>query len=395
VPQLPRNELDWLTSYMAYTNNSEPADLYRLWSGISAIAACLQRKCFLPWHTDVYPNMYIVLVGQPACRKSTAFKPIQLLLRDLPGVVLAAQSTTREALIRRMTECTASIILEDGTTLNSSSITLHSSEFNVFLGHNNPTMLSFLTDIFDCEDPWTYDTKNKGTDIVAGVWFNLIGAITPRSLQQALPHDTGIEGGLSSRIIFIYADRGKVLSFPSKFDVTTGIGKRLKDDLEQICMLKGRFSVTEGWRIMWDLWYQQNGKDCALPYDLFGGYIQRRAVHILKLSMIISASEGNSLIIDNTHLARAIVYLKEAEQVMLQAFVQYGRTDLNVITGRVMLFISATKEVAYHTIMTQFMRDMNVDELNVVLRTVRASGRYNVKVVDNESIWYEVDREKT
>ena len=55
---------DWLDNYMKYTENSEPHPRFRLWTGISVISACLMRKCKIPWgFFDIYPNMYIVLVG--------------------------------------------------------------------------------------------------------------------------------------------------------------------------------------------------------------------------------------------------------------------------------------------------------------------------------------------
>jgi hypothetical protein len=33
---------DWLDAYMFYTDNSEPANNFRLWTAISCIAACLK-----------------------------------------------------------------------------------------------------------------------------------------------------------------------------------------------------------------------------------------------------------------------------------------------------------------------------------------------------------------
>ena len=55
---------DWIDSYLEYTKNSEPPDLYKEWVAVSVVASILQRKCSLPWgDITFYPNMYIILVG--------------------------------------------------------------------------------------------------------------------------------------------------------------------------------------------------------------------------------------------------------------------------------------------------------------------------------------------
>ena len=92
---------DWRDSYLTFTANSEPPYTYRLWCGISVIAACLKRKCVLNWGTlTLYPNMYVVLVGPSGrCRKGTAMNQGMWFMREM-GIKMAAESITREALIR-------------------------------------------------------------------------------------------------------------------------------------------------------------------------------------------------------------------------------------------------------------------------------------------------------
>ena len=99
---------DWIDSYLEYTKNSEPPDLYKEWVAVSVVASILQRKCSLPWgDITFYPNMYIVLTGPSGkARKSTAMGPGMKLLRDM-GVKLAAESITREALIRELKQSNA------------------------------------------------------------------------------------------------------------------------------------------------------------------------------------------------------------------------------------------------------------------------------------------------
>ena len=84
LPERSRLVPDWIESYLEATDNTEPPILYRTWTAVSVIAAVLQRKVFLEWHTRIFPNMYIVLVGPPGrCRKGTAMVPVQKMLRIL------------------------------------------------------------------------------------------------------------------------------------------------------------------------------------------------------------------------------------------------------------------------------------------------------------------------
>ena len=95
---------DWIDSYMAYVDNTEPAEAFKLWTAIFCIVACLKRKCFLDWGTiTFYPNMYIVLVGPSGCRKGTAMGPGFSMLTEL-NVRMAAEATTREVLSENSVE---------------------------------------------------------------------------------------------------------------------------------------------------------------------------------------------------------------------------------------------------------------------------------------------------
>ena len=124
---------DWLDAYMEYTSNSEPPTLFRKWTGISVIAAALQRKCYVDWGMlTFYPNLYIILVGPSGTRKGTAMYPGQDLLREL-GIPLAADATTLQALIRRLKETNNTQINPDtGVPVFHSSMTIFSKESKYF-----------------------------------------------------------------------------------------------------------------------------------------------------------------------------------------------------------------------------------------------------------------------
>jgi len=389
---------DWIDGFMEATDNTEPPRLYRLWVAISCVAAALQRKCFLSWGPyTFYPNMYIVLVGPSGARKGTAMSPGYKLLSDI-GIGMSAQSTTLQALIRRLSEGTHS--KQDpktGKLYMHSSLTIFSEELVVFLGYQEMELMSALCDWYDCKDRWTYDTKNKGTDEVLGVWVNLIGATTPHLIQSNLPMES-IGGGLTSRIIFVY-ESGKEKSVPHPFltQRENDLFDDLRNDLERIHLMAGRFSVTEDFIDAWTDWYTEQDRHPPkhLSEDQFGGYVQRRPTHMLKLALILSASESSQMIVTPTHLSRAQRILEATERKMPNVFRGIGKSPLSDILSKAMGFLMIKKHVPMSELMERFHADADIQVMEKVVRTLEqmkyiriertASGTFLVYVGPDET----------
>ena len=132
---MAKRKLDnWISYYMKFAQNTESPKQYHLWTAISAIASCLQRKCWIPWgHETIYPNFYIVLVGPPGGRKGTAMKILKPLLQDLDIQMSADSVGSIQALYGEISEATNEHITPKGTNIKHRSLTTWSEEFQVFL----------------------------------------------------------------------------------------------------------------------------------------------------------------------------------------------------------------------------------------------------------------------
>lgn len=325
-----RNIPDWIEGYLAYTEDSEPPQLFKEWCAVSVIAAALQRKCKLEWGTTVfYPNLYIVLTAPAGkARKGTAMAPARKFI-DRIGIPLAAEAVTREALIRTLKESESVVSTENGIIVHS-SLTVFSPELTVFLGYNNTQLMSDLTDWFDCSEKWVYRTKTAGTDDISGVFINLLGATTPDLIRSTLPLDA-IGGGLTSRMIFVFEEKkGKIVPFPFVSEETRKLETKLYYDIECINMLQGQFKFTKEFLSRWGDWYTaQEGKNpFGANYNkAFDGYIERRPTQVLKLSMVMNASRTDEMVLDEPDLARAIDLLERTEKKMPRAFGGIGMSQ--------------------------------------------------------------------
>jgi len=365
---------DWLSAYLRYVEESEPPELYKIWTGISALAACLQRKCFLEWDDNIYPNMFVVLIGPSGCRKGTAMKPALHLIQEV-GIKLVAESITREALIREFSKSTDTIIdTETNIPIMHSSLTVFSQELAVFLGYDNSQFLSDLTDLYDCSNKWTYRTKTSGTDEIMGVWLNLIGATTPELLQSTLP-TTAIGGGLTSRMIFVYGDkRSKLVPYPINSPKTKALRPGLISDLEAICAMRGRFVATEDFIDTYTAWYVDFAENSTMDDDKLRAYYERKPTHLRKLSMILSASRSSEMILRLDDFNRSLAILTKTENVMSKVFRGYGRSDVAELYPRIMGYISLRKEVVFGELLKKFYRDLSRQELDEILVTLQGIG---------------------
>ena len=316
---------NWITGYEQFMENQEPPKLYKTWTAVSTVCSVLGRKCWHTWDMKIYPNMFIVLVGPSGARKGTAMYPARSIL-DYTGVNLSADATTREALIRELNNCGEELILDGAAkAMKHSSITIFSSELTVFIGQNNWQLISDLNDWYDCKDDWKYDTKNKGTDHITGVWVNLLGATTPEFLTTALPNDA-IGGGLTARIIFVFGDKkSKIVPAPFVTPEMEEIMKDLLHDIEIIKSIQGEFKVSKEYFDLHMDWYIESEKNPPFTDNTLEKYCQRRSLHLRKLSMAMSAAHSSEMILTQRDFDISNALLLKTEEYMPFAFSGRGR----------------------------------------------------------------------
>jgi hypothetical protein len=229
-----------------------------------------------------------------------------------------------------------------------------------------------------------------GTDEIIGVWFNLFGATTPDLLQTTLPRDA-IGGGLTSRIIFVYEfKKSKTVVAPFLSDEEKEIERLLAQDLEQIMMLSGEFKVAGDFLDAWTNWYyaQEGMKGPVFDDYRFSGYVERRPTHVMKLSMLLSASRSNSMVITPTDFERALQILDMTEKNMVHTFSGVGRLQTSDIVNRVMGFIANKGKTTAGEILRVFYNDTDKRGLDSMLETLKAIEYIGLEYTAGETIIY-------
>lgn len=321
----------------------------------------------MPWGMDtVYPNMYIILCGPSASGKGIAMRPGQSLLKEI-GIKLSSDAITREALIRQLAQCAETQPTEDGNPDFHSSLTIFSPEVAVFLGGQNTQLMSDLCDWFDCRDNWSYTTKGQGEDNILGVWVNLIGGTTPELLQTCLPRDA-FGSGLMSRIIIVYVPRrAKTVAIPFLTKAENELRTKLLHDLERISIISGDYKMSNDAMEHWISIRHYIDKNPPFTDYRMEPYNGRKPHHVLKLSIIMSASRGDDKIIMPADIDRGLKVLEEAEGHMLKAFAGVGKARLSETLVRVMSYLATVKQVPEAQLLAQFHYDCDYEDMQKIL----------------------------
>ncbi len=378
-----RHHKDWIDGFLTYTERGESPTLFKKWVAISTLATALERKVHTEWESLIYPNMFIVIIGPAGCRKGTAMWPAAQMVTQL-GVKLSAQAVTREALIRNLVTCEKSIIHPSGETETHSSLTVYSEELAVFLGDRNIQLIRDLCDWYDCKDTWTYETVGRGEEVVQKLWVNLVGATTPTILGEMLTAEA-IGGGFTSRCVFVYGDKKSQLTpRPKLTSEERALGTTLLEDLQHINTISGEFQVTEAYHQAYDSWYLSGAKSYHLSDYNFASYVDRRPQHIRKLSMIVSLSRSDELILEEQDFDRALSLLEGAEKHMPGIYRGFGKLDLAAMYPKVCQYLmrNGCETITYSQLVVAFHRDITPDELLQMLSVLKREGKVQVKKLD-------------
>ena len=378
---VPRKLPDFLAGYMEFCKGSESPASYHMWSALSTISSALQRKVSIQWgHSIIFPNMYICLIGPSGVRKAEPIVISRDLLSEIPGVVHVAESITKEALIKRMHSAFADFDKPKDTELElnaHSSVSVIAEEFAVFLGDSDTRFLADLTNWYDSRDKWTYETKHQGIHTVVGVCVNILASMAPDWIPSAIPMGA-IGGGFTSRIIFIVEHKkSQVIVNPNLIGIDQELRNALVNDLTVINQLAGEFSFSPSALTRYTDWYGSEERKTAagrpaIADPRFSGYVSRRATHIKKLCMVISAARADNLIITDEDFSRALQLITHAERSMPEVF---GRVGLSIYAEQTSIVLEYVKNkrprVAKSDVLRSLHRDIDERTLSIIESTLQ------------------------
>lgn len=380
---------NFLQNYRTFTSGNEAHPTYHAFCSLFSLSSIISRRVWLNMdYFTIFPNLYIVLVGDAGNRKTSAMHSAERLLLEIGNVPLSAECVSKEKLILDMVDQERTL---DGLPDNPetrtkkifSPLTVCASELSEFLQISGAGMIGFLTDVFDKQTDYEHKTKNKGSETIRGPFLNLIACTTPEWITNYLKADI-ISGGFSRRTIFVNeTEKAGRIPFPKITDTmrqcwddAVAYGRALQN-------VKGPFTWLPETREWYADWYTK----LKIPDNTnIKGYYETKHIQALKLSMLVALSDSFDLVLRPAHLQTALDFLSLVEANLARVFQSMGKNTLNASSTKLLDVLRGapvitTKDgVKYNAISTKKLQtimwqDLDQEGFDNVLKHLLATER--------------------
>lgn len=385
-----RKPNDFFTNYMSYCNldSSEAPAIYHRWVCASIIGALLGRQTWIQFgpHT-VYPNQYIMLMGSPGARKGSAMGIGKALLKAAGYNRFASDKTSKERFLMDMKQFDIppggeAADLEMLSFDEPAESYVFSGEFTDFIGQNNMEFVTMLTNLWDNLSVYV-NPKITGKSVrVEKPTVNLIGANTPEGFSLAFPPEA-LGNGFLSRVLMIFGEpNGNRIAWPEPLDdlVKESLSWHLKEVKDRV---KGEMAISKEAKSFGNHLYQEE-----VPVDdpRFSHYQQRRFIHLLKLAMIMAATDM-AMKVEEIHMRRANTMLAMAERRMPKALGEFGSSRYSVISGKILALLnSRTSPQSPNEILKALHTDISkVAELAEILAMLKQADKIQPATIKGKS----------
>lgn len=331
----------WIDAYLEYTKDTPAPEIFRLWTAIGTIGAAVERRgyCVVSNETT-YPNMFILLVGQPGVGKSNAIRPANTMMEKTKLFHLAPEDTSKASLLQWIAsdECRDRLEIK-GVTEEHHVAALFLSEFGVFVKEHDLELLSALCRLFDSPDHYKNKRVYQGKEPlnIPRPQVSILAGTQPGYLASRFPVDAWGQGFMA-RVFLVYSGEPARPSLFKSKPLDQKLESQLVRELIEIKKVQGKFIFAQETQDLLEAWYGVDGS-CTLSGKLpaptfprLKTYNTRRIVHMLKLCMISSVSRDNSLIVSPEDFESALDWMYSAEKEMPNVFKEMsGRNDLDTI----------------------------------------------------------------
>jgi hypothetical protein len=389
--QLP----NWLHSFEQVYQNTEPPEKYVFWVGVGVLGGALQRNA---WFDEVtfrlFPNHYIVLVGPPAVKKTTAIyygvDRLKKLEGSVDGINIGPSSVTWQNAVDLMEEIqtpSAEETARTGVALRDSCpIIFPAGELGTLIDFELRDAIDFFTNAWDSPDTFLKSTRIMGKQNINGPCPTIIAGTTPQWVKDNVKGSTR-GGGFISRCIMPYASRPRrTIAYPSehiKHDHDAMLSS-LEHDLAIVSTLRGRFKMEKDARDYGREWHTTTQEASFQKYifDDSDNWANRRYAHVHKLAMVLSVAERDDLIITKHHMETAVHYVNKVHEDFNSVFALMDQRPETKPMREIVAFMQEKKHVSMTDLVNHFMRKYTKKEITDVLELLIMGGSAKKTIVN-------------
>ena len=375
-------------------------DNYINWGFYGIIAASLQRRVWCGEdERPLFPNLYIVLVGEPGVGKGRTLSEVSKVLRyhkyvnmdimakvkSTPGtediidpllIPVGADATTYEALVKCM-----SLSVRRGYAPNPKDPTLkksymHSSlafcleEISSLFRKKMESLANFLLVTYDCGD-YTYDTVGRGEDCIRKCCLNMIAGTT-HGFMKTVFGDELLTDGFASRTVFVCESHSRFRRIrPSTFtDEQYKAHQKILDHVKLLSQLYGQVTFTEEALLWLDKWWTNELQTRVNKSPKLIPYYARGDITMKKLAMVKHFMDDTSMTVGLEECLWARKELDKVEIKMHSAVTLNNTNPLSKIATEIITFIELNGPQKQNDLLVQFWGDLPNPQLQSLESTV-------------------------
>jgi hypothetical protein len=348
--------MSFLRNYLDYATNNEAPEMFHVWSAYACLSAAVGRRVWLPFGDHaIFPNIYVMLVGNAGNGKSYALQKAKRLLAELETVPISRSIETPEGLWRFMggdsnsnppVPSPVAYITRwpDGQLREVHPMTIIANEFVNFISLNQQAWTNALNDIYD-EDRYEYRTKNKGEDNLVGPYIVLLGALTT-DISVDLQKAKIIASGFARRTIFQYGERkwNDPHPFPSFTEANELSRAAALAHVKNLHKRNGAFVMDNTTTEWWVNWYTGHNYTVPRQTPQLQSWFGTKPVQLQKIAMLTALSESEDLVLLPEHFEVGLAYLEVMEKTLYKIFGGVGRNELAGVAMSIYAFLENQTE---------------------------------------------------
>jgi hypothetical protein len=334
--------IDWLDTLLESAKESESPSRYFWWSGLAAISAAAGKRIYLQRGAfyKLYPNIYVALVSaRSGLRKGIPIMTAKRLVTGLDSVRVISGCNSIQALTK---ELSMQQTFKSGAVINEAQGMMISDEFESFITED-PRALTYLTALHNThehEDSWKKRLKGSPLEELKSPCLTLLVA-SNEALFESMVKQKDIEGGFIARTFIVHESKRKLINdlmyteeeIKLLLEEDTKSYDILLNRLKDINKLSGKMKLSPQAINLYSSWYEQLA---IVDTDDRTGSFDRLGDQVLKVAMLISISNNDSLVITDKDLLRAI---EASEHCILNAraiSMEKEKGDINPVIAKVL-----------------------------------------------------------
>lgn len=373
---------DFFKKFMHFTRGTEVPTFFYRWAAIAGLGAWIGRDVYVQFGAQkIYPNMYVLLMGEPGTKKSTAIKRMKKLLKEAGYANFAAEKTSKEKFLLDMgneeEETDGEEFLNSGLFGNDEvrEVFIAADEFNDFFGNNILDFVSMLGVLWDFDGIYENKIKNGQSVRIPYPTVSILGGTTATTFAHTFPQEV-IGQGFFSRTLAVHAKpTGKRITWPPEEDEV-----QKADLLEYLLKVKtchsGRLEFSAEALELVDKIYQtwENIEDIR-----FASYANRRLVHLLKMILVHTIGRlGTQVEKEDVIYANTVLY--HTERHMPQAYGEFGQSKNSLLTHKILQILEASPEaLEIHELWSKVQSDFDrMEPFSQLLQGMSHAGKIQV-----------------